>query len=188
MLPFLVATKVHIIFTSQKILWKNLQKGHKKRTFATKLTHIMNYNHGRKRKIQSLVKLYSDVCEESGIKRPTVKVVLDTLWPILRKALTEGNEIRIPGFGIWQQRYNCTKVTNNVNDRSNFVVTPESYHLNFNMDPEWKQEHFEENVIIPPPEEYVNCQYPISYRTWSKIRELYGDDILRTVYQKKKEG
>jgi len=157
---------------------------HKKCTFANKLGHIMNYNHGRKRKIQSLMKLYNDVSDVSGIKRPTVKLVIETLWPILRQSLTEGKELRIPGLGTWQQRYACKKVSRNVNNRDMCVYTPESTHLSFSPEQEFKREHFEENAIIPPPEEYIHIKFPISHRVWRKIKNLYGEEILEKVYKK----
>lgn len=133
---------------------------------------------------EALIRIYTDVSNTSGINRNTTKAVLDALWPILKKVMNTGIDVKIPGFGIFHQKMRAARYNSNVNDPSQTVFSPSSALLTFKPDKDWKQEHYVCNANIPTPEEYIKIPYPISYRFYDVIREMYGEDVLNKVYRK----
>jgi len=135
----------------------------------------------RKKKKMALIKLYQHISDVSGVHRNTTAAVLDALWPNLREAITEGNELVIPDFGTFCQRVREGRVNHDVNNPGWIVYNPPSTLIHFEPVKEWKDEHYVSNAVIDLSQ--IPDGARLSSRLRGRVAREMGPEVERNLYQ-----
>lgn len=73
--------------------------------------------------------LVQDVSKQTGIIQADVELVLNATIELIRKRVREGKEVRLEGFGIFQQRTRPPKIARNLKGKGNKRKNPEPIYL-----------------------------------------------------------
>lgn len=136
----------------------------------------------KKKKGLRLIQLYKEVSDKAGVHMNTTREVLDALWPLIRAAITDGCEIKIPYFGAFHQRTRVARKFNDVNNVGHWAYAPESTLIHFEPDKDWILEHYLANAVLPNDPSELPDGVTLSKRLIPALKAKGGTELVRKFF------